>query len=629
MREKLGAGIHGNLWEKPLQRAMSLLNGRFGGNSNADEAARRAVIALIKNVLASDRQLSESDYEAVRHLFRDEPPHEITRMLELLRNAPPITAAEAAEALQYLDDNEKRRTIRALLMLSISSDRMRKNRVLLEELANRFGISQDEYLVTVDELEMHEARRRKLLKSGAGIAVALGVLLVFILTATLLRSVIFGLIGAYIMLPVEKYFERKLANRKTVFFRLFHFCSRLLAPLEKFSARFRRGSKGDPSKREQMLRDRRTLINRAVSLTTVTLLMMVLAVLLLLGSLSANYVAKWRANHREAAPPAAAAAVMEPEAAEVEHSKTAGAVLTGNPQAAETIARPALEQFFDPVLRYIDNLRSRFDRMPLVQSTLSELSRALNDEAAQRELVKMFLKRTGGIFSVAAGVVGTICALLLDILLTVFFFLLFLTKLAEFCSDNNSAGRQSEYLVRTVFNGNWLPGAGEETIAEANRIIGEVINKLKVWLRGYLSLVLLDSTVYTTVFYFLGVPYFFILGPLAGCGILLPFIGPIASAVLTLLVTLAVGGAHVSTLQLCGIVITYLIYNGIIEQFILYPVVIGESLGLTTLETIIVVLLGGIFAGIAGMILAIPAAAVLKYLVPQIYHCFDRSEARE
>ena len=66
-----------------------------------------------------------------------------------------------------------------------------------------------------------------------------------------------------------------------------------------------------------------------------------------------------------------------------------------------------------------------------------------------------------------------------------------------------------------------------------------------------------------------------------------------------------------------------MIYNGIIEQFILYPAVIGESLGLTTLETIIVVLLGAIFAGIPGMILALPTASVAKYLVPRIYDCWQ------
>jgi predicted PurR-regulated permease PerM len=32
------------------------------------------------------------------------------------------------------------------------------------------------------------------------------------------------------------------------------------------------------------------------------------------------------------------------------------------------------------------------------------------------------------------------------------------------------------------------------------------------------------------------------------------------------------------------------------------------------------VLLGGIFAGVTGMIFALPAASVIKYLIPQIYN---------
>ena len=138
-----------------------------------------------------------------------------------------------------------------------------------------------------------------------------------------------------------------------------------------------------------------------------------------------------------------------------------------------------------------------------------------------------------------------------------------------------------------------------------------------------------EATVYTTGFYLLGVPYFPVLGLLAGCGILLPYIGPILSATLTVLVTLAVGGGDVSGAQLAGIIALYLVYNGIIEQFILYPAVIGESLGLTTLETIIVVLLGAIFAGIPGMILALPASSMIKYLVPQIYNCLGDTHARQ
>lgn len=276
---------------------------------------------------------------------------------------------------------------------------------------------------------------------------------------------------------------------------------------------------------------------------------------------------------------------------------------------------------------FLEKLRERFENLPLVKWGLDRISRILHDESAQRELASYLLQRTGGLFSFTAGVIGTIGVILGDLLLTIFFFLLFLTKLAEFCGpgDGSNRKRQSEYLVRTVFNGSWLPGASQETMTEAQRIIGEVISKLRVWVRGYLTLMAVDATVYTTCFFFLGVPYFPVLGLLAGCGILLPYIGPILSATVTILVTLAVGGSSVSGVQLAGIIAAYLIYNGVIEQFILYPAVIGESLGLSTLETIIVVLLGAIFAGIPGMILALPAASVIKYLVPQIYRAWGPS----
>ena len=110
------------------------------------------------------------------------------------------------------------------------------------------------------------------------------------------------------------------------------------------------------------------------------------------------------------------------------------------------------------------------------------------------------------------------------------------------------------------------------------------------------------------------------LGFIAGCGIALPYLGPVISCCLTLLVTIASGGATGE--MLFAVIVCYLIYNGIIEQFILYPAVIGDSLGLSTLETIIVVLLGAVFAGIPGMIFALPAASVAKFIIPQIYHGF-------
>ena len=265
---------------------------------------------------------------------------------------------------------------------------------------------------------------------------------------------------------------------------------------------------------------------------------------------------------------------------------------------------------------FLEKNRQRFESQPVIRKILDELSNNLNNPDTKQKVLSLIIKKTGGFISFTTGILSALAVFLLDVLLTIFFFLLFLTKMAQFAK--NRRNKKDNYIVRTLFSGNWLPRTTEEDIQETEHIISEIVHKLKVWLRGYLSLMFIDFSVYSIVFYFLNVPYFLIMGAIAGCGILLPFIGPILSCCITCLVTLACGDA--SAMQILGIVGIYLLHNGVTEQFILYPSVIGESLGLTTLETIIVVLLGGIFAGATGMIFSIPAAAVIKYLVPRIFH---------
>jgi len=59
--------------------------------------------------------------------------------------------------------------------------------------------------------------------------------------------------------------------------------------------------------------------------------------------------------------------------------------------------------------------------------------------------------------------------------------------------------------------------------------------------------------------------------------------------------------------------------TGILDQLFIYPAVVGGSLGLNELETIVVVLLGGMLFGITGMIFAVPTTSIIKYLIPEIY----------
>lgn len=102
------------------------------------------------------------------------------------------------------------------------------------------------------EVVESQLRRARILRSGAGVLVALIVIAVFILTATLLRSVIFGLIAAYVMLPLEKYFERPLRQRKGVGYLLFRAGDFLFSPLQRLAEGIqRRRRTGPPSPGEE------------------------------------------------------------------------------------------------------------------------------------------------------------------------------------------------------------------------------------------------------------------------------------------------------------------------------------------------------------------------------------------
>ena len=199
--------------------------------------------------------------------------------------------------------------------------------------------------------------------------------------------------------------------------------------------------------------------------------------------------------------------------------------------------------------------------------------------------------------------------------------------MASFSHQREGELKEGDYLVQSLFETSWLPTTSEETLKSAADVINEVFYKLKTWVRGYLWIIIIESAVYITVFALLGVPYALPLGMVAGLTVLLPFLGPLISMALTIGVCLVTGDA---SLNLClTLVGVYFVMNSIIEQLFLYPALVGEALGLNVLETLIVVLLGGYFAGLAGMIFAVPVASVLIFLIPRLYQSIFQSDELE
>ena len=272
---------------------------------------------------------------------------------------------------------------------------------------------------------------------------------------------------------------------------------------------------------------------------------------------------------------------------------------------------------------WLERYRPDLAKIPLLRAASEAAEEYLTNPEKRKELGLLLLKNLQPLVLRAGGVVTALATILLDGMLTLFFFSFFLKKIA--LGQSRQPGRQrptGQYLVETIFSSGWLPNASTASLREAQIIIDEIIAMLQTWVQGYVWIIIIETVVYTTLFLLLGVPYAPIFGLLAGMTILLPFIGPILGCALTLVVTFALHSQSVTLAT--AIILVYFVVHGVVEQLILYPAFVGEALGLNTLETIIVVLLGGLLAGLAGVIFAVPAAAILKFLIPKIYSALQQ-----
>ncbi|MGN1406199.1 MAG: AI-2E family transporter [Erysipelotrichaceae bacterium] len=113
----------------------------------------------------------------------------------------------------------------------------------------------------------------------------------------------------------------------------------------------------------------------------------------------------------------------------------------------------------------------------------------------------------------------------------------------------------------------------------------------------------------TIVLSVLRVPYSGLIGVLTGFCAFIPYIGATISCVIGALLTLI--AAPEKTLIM---IIAYLITQFVETQFI-YPHVVGSSVGLSPLLTLIAVLMGGSLFGVFGMIFFIPITASIYSLL--------------
>jgi predicted PurR-regulated permease PerM len=140
----------------------------------------------------------------------------------------------------------------------------------------------------------------------------------------------------------------------------------------------------------------------------------------------------------------------------------------------------------------------------------------------------------------------------------------------------------------------------------ADEFFQDVNSTLAAYIRAQLTACLFIGVVCALGFTLLGLPSPLVLGVIAGIFEFVPLVGP-----LLILVIAAVAGVLHGGLFLALLVLAFLAVLRVVQDYVVYPRLIGQGIHLHPLAVIIAILSGAELAGIAGIFLAIPIVAIL------------------
>lgn len=138
--------------------------------------------------------------------------------------------------------------------------------------------------------------------------------------------------------------------------------------------------------------------------------------------------------------------------------------------------------------------------------------------------------------------------------------------------------------------------------------LAQINRSLSAYMRGVLTVATILAVIYSVALSLLGVPLGLLIGVIAGYAYVVPFMSSAVGIGLGVLFSLLEFHGFG---QVIGVVAVFIVGN-IIEGLFLTPRIVGDSLGLSPLAVIIAVMIGGNLFGFLGVMLALPAAAVLN-----------------
>ncbi|UCD36697.1 MAG: AI-2E family transporter [Fidelibacterota bacterium] len=114
------------------------------------------------------------------------------------------------------------------------------------------------------------------------------------------------------------------------------------------------------------------------------------------------------------------------------------------------------------------------------------------------------------------------------------------------------------------------------------------------------------------------IPYFVIVGMLAGFANLIPFIGPFVGIIFAWIVYLMTPQAAGISAIVLVVLAAMFMFVQMIDNFLVSPKIMSASVGMHPLVVIVVIMIGNALMGPLGMLFAVPAFGVIKVTVEEV-----------
>ena len=150
--------------------------------------------------------------------------------------------------------------------------------------------------------------------------------------------------------------------------------------------------------------------------------------------------------------------------------------------------------------------------------------------------------------------------------------------------------------------------------AKTTEILGIVDDTFKKYIRGQLLEAAIVGVLSAVVLYLIGIDYAIMIGVISGVCNMIPYIGPIAGTVLAVIMALLSGQPVLALWATAGMILVQQIDNNLLA-----PKIVGDSVGLHPVFTMLAIVIGGNMGGLIGMLTAVPVAASVKILLSRWY----------